>query len=424
MDFPTARHLLQRTSFGGTPAAIRRLTAKDPLGAAQILVDTVDTGADVVLPEWVDGRVRMGRTAARGELDALNAWWLGRLRNAESEFGERLVLFWHQHFAASAPDVPAALRGRWHRTLRQHAAGNFKALLTAAVADPSLLVALGQADATKKSPSPAFAEALLSRFALGAGQYDPADVAAAAAALTGWQVDRSGKQRFVGRAHDSGKKMFLGQSGRWGAADIVRILLADDRTGEHIASSLWRAFVSPDPDPVEVSRLAGVFRDADYEIKPLLAAVLSSDAMVEPTYRGSLVKSPVELVVGAARVLYLDAKASDLAWAAASAGMRLFEPPVNGWPRGIAWLTAETLDRRNSALGRLLRAFASDPRTPLGDTRAMATWLGQPSLAGARARDQAMDVLLVVRPVHEPPEWFAAGDIIRTLVLDPTYQIA
>lgn len=424
MDFPTARHLLQRTGFGGTPAAIRRLTAKDPVVAAQIMVDTLDTGADAALPDWVDGRVKLGGTAERGKLDALGAWWFTRMLETDSPLGERLVYFWHQHFGTSAPDVPAALRGRWHRTLRKHAAGNFRDLLTAAISDPAILVALGQMDASKKAPVELFARALLERFALGAGQYDDADLAAVAAAFTGWQVDRAGRPTFVARSHDTGRRTFLGRTGKLGAADIVRILLEDDRAADHIAESMWRHFVSPTPDPIEVSRLGSALRDADYEIKPLLSALFTSEVMVQAAHRATLIKSPVELIVGLARVLYLDAKGPDLAWACTSCGTRLFEPPVNGWLQGTSQLTAETLDRRDAAAGRLLRGFAADPRTPLRDTRALATWLGQPSLSGGRARDEAVQVLLAAPPVHEPADWFSAGAVIRTLVLDPIFQLA
>lgn len=424
MDFQTARHLLQRTGFGGTPAAIRRITGKDHVSTAQIFVDTVDTGADAALPEWVDARVRLGGAADRGQLDGLGSWWLERMRRAKSPLGERLVLFWHMHFGAAAPDVPAALRGRQHRTLRKHAAGNYRALLTAMVSDPALLIALGQATASRKSPSTLFAKALLDRFALGPGQYDPADVEAASAAFTGWQVDRAGNQKFVGRAHDGGKKTFLARTGRHGPLDILRILLEDDRTAEHVARSLWLHFVSPTPDPAEISRLGAVLRDADYELKPLLAALFTSQAMVEAGHHGVLIKTPVELIVGAARVLYLDTDGADLTWACASAGVRLFEAPVEGWATGIPSLTTASLERRCAALGRLLRVFESDARTPLGGGRALATWLGQPALDIARARTQATRVLLPFAPVAAPPEWFTSRDVVRTLVLDPTFQLA
>src|SRR4029077_13227143 len=105
------------------------------------------------------------------------------------------------------------------------------------------------------------------------------------------------------------------------------ILLARPETAEFIVAKLWREFVSPDPDPAEVARIARRFRDSGYEIRVALGALLTSDAFYAPANRGVLVKSPVELVVGTVRQLEL-APESPLPFAVAAAGMgqNLFSP--------------------------------------------------------------------------------------------------
>src|SRR3546814_14031720 len=84
-------------------------------------------------------------------------------------------------------------------------------------------------------------------------------------------------------------------------------------------------------------------------MRPLLAALLASEAFWAPENRGRLVKSPVDLIVGTLRLFALPVEnARDLAWLSRRLGQDLFDPPdVSGWPGGTDWITGATLlDRR------------------------------------------------------------------------------
>ena len=65
--------------------------------------------------------------------------------------------------------------------------------------------------------------------------------------------------------------------------DIVAILLKQPRTAELVVEKLWREFVSLKPDPAEVKRLAGILRNGNYEMKPVLRAMFLSPAFREPS---------------------------------------------------------------------------------------------------------------------------------------------
>src|SRR3546814_4779214 len=71
-------------------------------------------------------------------------------------------------------------------------------------------------------------------------------------------------------------------------------------------------------------------------MRPLLAALLASEAFWAPENRGRLVKSPVDLIVGTLRLFALPVEnARDLAWLSRRLGQDLFDPPdVSGWPGG------------------------------------------------------------------------------------------
>src|SRR3546814_2953765 len=67
---------------------------------------------------------------------------------------------------------------------------------------------------------------------------------------------------------------------------------SDLEVAELVVDKLWRQFVSEQPDAAERRRLAALFRAAGYEMRPLLAALLASEAFWAPENRGRLVKSP------------------------------------------------------------------------------------------------------------------------------------
>jgi uncharacterized protein (DUF1800 family) len=93
----------------------------------------------------------------------------------------------------------------------------------------------------------------------------------------------------------------LGRTGRFDGDQVLDLLLARPETAQFITDKLWKEFVSPTPDAREGKRLAAVLRDARYEVKPLLRALLGSDAFWAPDNRAALIKSPVELLVGTLR---------------------------------------------------------------------------------------------------------------------------
>ena len=221
-----------------------------------------------------------------------------------------------------------------------------------------MLIYLDGMRSVARQPNENFARELLELFTLGEGHYSEADIKAAARAFTGWTVDReTGHFRTRDNEHDGGEKTFLGQTGRFDGDAIVAILLKHPRTAETIVEKLWREFVSLKPDPAEVKRLAGSFR-ANYEIKPLMRAILLSAQFRDPANRGALIKSPVELVVGTVHLLGLPVpEKTQLVRMMQGLGQMPFDPPnVKGWAGGESWITTYTLLLRQQFLRRIVEA--------------------------------------------------------------------
>lgn len=120
---------------------------------------------------------------------------------------------------------------------------------------------------------------------------------------------------------------------------------------------MWREFVSPEPDPREVGRIARRFRESNYEIKAGLRELLLSPAFWAKENRAVLVKSPVDLVVGTLRQLeFQTGDPLPFTFTLRQLGQDLFAPPnVKGWPGGEGWINSTTLLARKQFLERLFR---------------------------------------------------------------------
>jgi uncharacterized protein (DUF1800 family) len=414
MDAAEARHLLSRTGFGPTPSDIAALQALDYAAAVERLLGRSRPSPLTPPPAWIgmtppqardaiqrfraereEKRKAMAGRDARGDAPArppggpgktlananpvqeqareLRNWWVAEMLDTDQPFIERMTLFWHGHFTSSLQKVRfAPALYRQNLMFRRHALGNYATLLRDVARDPAMLRYLDGAQNRAGQPNENFARELLELFTLGEGHYGEADIKAAARAFTGWSLDRqSGAYRFYPALHDGGEKVFLGRRGNLDGDDVLATILAKPQAATWIVGKLWREFVSLAPDAREIERLASVFREARYEIRPLMRALFMSPAFRDQASYGGLIKSPVELVVGTVRLLGLPVpEKTRLVRALRAIGQVPFDPPnVKGWPGGEAWITTNTLLMRQQILRRFVEATTV---APMGGTMRMA----------------------------------------------------
>ncbi len=488
LGYDDARLLLVRTGFGATDAEVRayaplnraqavdkllaatRTTAITPPPATALVTDPLRPPRGDSSPEE---RKQFQQEQVKEGLQ-LRGWWAREMLVTPSPLTERMTLFWHNHFVSSQQKVRLTrLMYRQNALLREHALGDFRVLLHAAAKDPAMVVYLDSVQNRKGAPNENFAREVMELFTLGEGNYGEQDVKEAARAFTGWSIDRaSGTFVFRRPLHDPGMKTVLGKSGRFDGDEVLDILLARPETAQFITAKLWREFVSPDPDRREVTRIAAAFRASGYQIKVALGELLVADAFYASLNRGTLVKSPIDLVIGTLRTLELaPAQALPFAIAAAGMGQNLYSPPnVKGWPGGVAWINTNTLLARKQFLERLARmddgegamamttvarrdgaaGEAVAPRIALQPNgvdaeterqRAMrfmqamdrgirnlhfdaVAWLAH--LPGATPADKAaaaQRILLPLAPIAPPPVDADASALVRATLLDATYQL-
>ncbi|NKF22380.1 DUF1800 domain-containing protein [Solimonas marina] len=448
-----ARQLLWRTGFDAPP---ERVSALRPLSQGQAVDRLVDAAADDRLaktpaPDWVgepitvpfvpkdlgdDEKQAFRRMWAQRDLQ-LQAWWMQEMLTTETPLAERMTLFWHGHFTSSLQSVRAGqLMYRQNVMLRANALGNYRTLLHEVAHDPAMLRYLNNQQNRKGAPNENFARELLELFTLGEGHYSEHDMQQAARAFTGWKaLPPDGRFVEVRRQHDDGIKSFLGQRGNFDGDDIIDIILRQPQAAVFIVDELWHEFVSPNPDPSEVERLASSFRK-DWQIAPLMKQLLREPEVIDARSAGTLVKSPVEFVVGTVRSIGLPLTPLSAVLAADSMGQALFYPPnVKGWPGGDGWITSDALLSRR----QFVLALAGDAPmvAPQGQGReanlrkreyqqlrrqraVVARRFGE--FAESLPPDAALQ-MLALNPVQPPVDGAKPPDRLETWLLDPVYNL-
>ena len=236
----------------------------------------------------------------------LRAWWLYRMLYSPHPLQEKLTLFWHNHFATSNAKVQNAgfMLGQYE-LMRQHALGNFAALLREMSKDPAMLVWLDGRDSKKGNPNENYGRELMELFSLGIGNYTEKDIREAARAFTGWEIQGT-EAVFNAAQHDDGDKTVLGQTGNWKGDDIVRICLEQKSAPGFIVAQAvplpHQRRRSP-PTPELLEPLAEQFRKSDYDFGALVKTVLSSNLFFSETAYRKRIKSPVDFALGIVRGL-------------------------------------------------------------------------------------------------------------------------
>ncbi|MFK7862198.1 MAG: DUF1800 family protein [Granulosicoccus sp.] len=207
-----------------------------------------------------------------------------------------------------------------------------------------------RADGTGRAPDENYAREILQLFSIGLvdlrsdgtalldanGQsresYTQDDIIGLAAVFTGWdhsevRPSRSGADfwnqpmRFIPRYHDNREKRFLGTIIPAGTDGVTALNLALDRIASHpnvppfISRQLIQRFVTSNPTPAYVQRIAGVFLDDGNGRRGQLGAVLKAillddEARIQPTGQQALtygkVREPVVRFVQWARTFRLN----------------------------------------------------------------------------------------------------------------------
>lgn len=365
-DAAKAAHLCRRAGFGVPRQLHKTVLEIGPVAAVDRLLH-VEHDRDADFSQLFE-KVRRGLIAFQFPPN-LQAWWLFRMQREQWPLREKMTLFWHGHFATSFRKVEnMRLMQQQNETLRQNALGDFRDLVLAVSRDPAMIVWLDNQENVKGRPNENYARELMELFTLGEGNYTERDVQEAARAFTGWHQD---ERQFVFNRdmHDFGSKFILGQRGNFDGEDVVDIVLQQPQSKRFLATKLVKYFVTPKPSEELVAEAAQVLTDCNLEVKWFLRTLLLSRAFHAPETRYSLIKSPVEYVIGALRDLDAMFPGQELAEMMSRMGQELYAPPsVKGWDGGRDWVSSNAWLARGRFAEMLSHAPGGDnfgPELPL-----------------------------------------------------------
>jgi uncharacterized protein (DUF1800 family) len=271
---------------------------------------------------------------------------------------------------------------------REQGMGNYRDLLVGIAKNPTMIFWLDNNQNHGTAVNENWGRELLELFSLGAGNYTEKDVREASRAFTGWTFETKIPRLPYGRFpwkfeyrpedHDDGVKEFLGHKGNFNGEDIINIVVQQPACAKFICRHLYNFFVADEPqvpawsiepprDPVAIETLMAAFRNSNYEMKPVLRTLFTSDFFKKARYQH--LKSPAEVVAGTLRLVggYELPRPGygELSMQPSYMGQDLLNPPsVEGWHTGREWINSGSLMARINFV---------------------ASQVGDPSLPGVRA---------------------------------------
>ena len=401
-DYAAAAHLLRRAGFGAQRKEIERAVKRGQAASVETLLGFKPSGA---------------KPPRRDDIGKAQRWWLLRMLKAQAPLEEKLVLFWHDHFATSISKVDdGRLMIEQNLLLRRMGKGKFRDLVVAVSKDPAMIVWLDSLYNTKDSPNENYGREVMELFTLGvtneAGEpsYSQTDVEEAARAFTGFSIE-DGEFAFYPEDHDDGVKTVLGLTGNLTGDDVSVYLSARPQCARYLAKKLWTFFAYPNPEANVIDALAAAYAANDTDITAVLRAMFLRDEFYSPRARTEHVSSPVEYVIGTLRALGAKTDGNRLAEWIATMGQDLFNPPnVAGWPGGLSWMTSVRQLERFDFAWRVASARDKD-REVSTSTKPLLD-----GLAKEATPEQAVEhVLALLGPIDAPPGTRSTlADYLRT----------
>jgi uncharacterized protein (DUF1800 family) len=261
---------------------------------------------------------------------------------SERQLAEQLSDFWFNHFNIFIYED----MDRWYLipyerdAIRPHVLGKFRDLLEATTTSPGMMYYLDNSSSAdphafdrlklhpvrprpgerlpplgpKRGLNENYGRELMELHTLGVdGGYKQEDVIEVARAFTGWTIESPRENPvfyFDERIHDPGPKRVLGKNIKGGGMkdgeQVLDLLARNQHTARHISLQLAEHFVSDDPPPALVARMAKTFEKSKGDIRAVMTTMIYSPEFWSRAAFRAKVKTPFELVASTARALGAD----------------------------------------------------------------------------------------------------------------------
>jgi Protein of unknown function (DUF1800) len=241
------------------------------------------------------------------------------------------------------------------------------------------------------------------------GGYSQRDVTEVAKVFTGWTIDKpneGGGFQFDPRKHEPGPKFVLGHrikpKGEEEGREVLHMLATSPQTAHFISLKLAERFVSDNPPPALVDRMAKTFQKKKGDIREVLATLFQSPEFWDETSYRAKMKTPLEFVASAVRATGADVDdAMPLARQLNNMGMPLYgaQPPTGYSMKAETWVSSSALlNRMNFALaltGGKIKGVKVDTAQLAGNTP------GAPPLTEVATTLSTMEATLLAADVSK-----------------------
>jgi hypothetical protein len=177
-----------------------------------------------------------------------------------------------------------------------------------------------------------------------------------------------------------GNRLIAGKLGAEGVQELDELLdmiFESNETAFYLSRRLYQFFVYSEIDATAeqnvIAPMAEILRSNNYEILPVLEALLKSEHFFDTLNYGALIKSPLDHLLGLWRTLEVQSPdpgnptmdywiSRSMIWNMANKGLEIADPPsVSGWPAYYqapqfdkAWITTDTISSRASTSDSLV----------------------------------------------------------------------
>jgi len=363
-----AAHFLRRATFGPTRVKIDEFASKTITEAlADVMQDlpTPDAPLDPGTGEnWLPkpGELNSGDESL---IEYFKGWFMELMRTTGMNMTEKMTFFYHAFLPADHSLIRNTTSIYYQNALyRQYAFGNLKELLTKVCVDNAMLFYIDNTLNDKDEPNENFARELMELYTIGKGDqigpedytnYTEDDVKQAARVLTGIKHDfdfetidpdtglprgKVSPEGIMAERHDADPKTFTDkfnnrvieldpddplmmvdgvatEAGFFDEIDqLIDMIYDQEETAKFFCRRLYRFFVYYKiTDEIEqdiITPLADTLRNNNYETKPVLEQLLSSEHFFDLNNSsttdvniGAIIKSPIDLIVGTFRFFNL-----------------------------------------------------------------------------------------------------------------------
>lgn len=397
LDFDKARHLLNRCLFGAKKTEIDSLVGKSISVAVSTLLQQINVPDPPVTYDANDLDAPVGQTWINAaynstfntyRLRSLRSWWISLMMQQGISLTEKMALFWHNHFVTETEVVSyATFLYQYNQLLRKYALGNIKQLAYEMTVNPAMLIYLNGESNKASAPNENYGRELFELFTIGKGpliadgnytNYTETDIKEAAKVLTGWKVNRTNYTSYFDTTrHDKTVKVFSDAFNKFSISNneadeyksLVDMIFSKKETARYLTRKIYRWLmyyqIDQNVEQQIIETLATTLFNNNYELKPMLEQLLSSEHFFSTDYFGAQIKNPVDFTVAVFRKCEIPLSAvvqtnyemwNEVFYSCRNMEMAIGDPPdVAGWPQYYKepayyqlWINSATIPVRAS----------------------------------------------------------------------------